>query len=199
MPAAGDATREVADGPRATPWKAELGGKCSVSLNGAGDVAVVDGPRVSFWAADGSLRKQGLGFWGQHIYAARFSTDQDIRLFGVSGDYAVLMDARSGTWKPDGAWERPGYIFEERVPRQYLAVGGKRFALLAVMLGDPARTGRPQVLTEGFEASKRGFPGYLFVRLDERRMVPVLPHLQPPVGWHPGHLQRSRWRRTHRR
>ncbi len=161
-------------GPQLQPGAIKL----AVSINGLGEVAVVDGPRVSFWSADGTLRKQGLGFWGQHLYAARWSPTEDIRLFGVSGDYAMLMDSRSGTWKPDGAWEKPNYVYEERVARHFFAIGNKHFGLLRVVLGDPQRAQPPtpgaKVLVTGFDAAKQGFPGYIIVRLDAQRMVPVL-------------------------
>ena len=157
-------------GPQAQPGSI----KYSVSINGQGEVAVVDGPRVSFWSADGHLRKQGLGFWGQHLYAARWAPTEDIRLFGVSGDYAMQMDCRSGTWKPDGAWEKPNYLYDERVARHFFAIGDQHFGLLHIVLGDPRKTGSSAVQVQGFDAAKQGFPGYLIVRLDERRMVPVL-------------------------
>ena len=148
--------------------------KYSVSINGHGDVAVVDGPRVSFWAADGRLRKQGLGMWGQHLYAARWAENEDIKLFNVSADYAIAMDCRNGTWKPDGAWEKPNYQYDERIARHFFAIGKQHFGLLHVTLGDPTRSGSKQVEINGFDKAKTGFPGYLFVRLDEQRMVPVL-------------------------
>ncbi len=147
--------------------------KYSVSINSIGEVVVVDGPRISFWNVDGSLRKQGSGFWGQHLYAARWAPGEDICLFGVSGDYSMRMDCRKGTWTPDGAWEKPAYVYEERVPRHYFTLGKDRFAIMAVTLSDPQRSGEAQVQTVGFDPAKSGFPGYLMVRLDEKRQIPV--------------------------
>jgi parallel beta-helix repeat protein len=149
--------------------------KASVSINAAGDVAVVDGPRVTFWSAAGTLRRQGLGFWGQHLYAGRFAPDEDVRLFGISGDYSILMDSRAGTWRPDGAWQLPKYEFPIRAPRHYFAVDGKRFAVFEVSLGDPAKTGTSGVTIAGFDPAKQQLGGthYLVMRMDERTFVPV--------------------------
>jgi parallel beta-helix repeat protein len=157
--------------------------KASVSINAAGDVAVVDGPRVTFWSAAGTLRRQGLGFWGQHLYAGRFAPDEDVRLFGISGDYSILMDSRTGTWKPDGAGQLPQYVFPGRAPRHYFAADGKRFAVFEVSLGDPAKTGAADVTIAGFDPAKQRLGGthYLVMRMDERTFVPVTLAYNHPV------------------
>ena len=157
--------------------------KSSVSVNSAGDVAVIDGPRVTFWSAAGTLRRQGLGFWGQHLYAGRFLHDGDVCLFGISGDYSILMDSRQGTWKPDGAWQLPHYQFPGRAPRHYFAAGGKRFAVFEVSLGDPAKTGAAGITIAGFDQAKQRLGGthYLVMRMDEKTFVPVTLYYNHPA------------------
>lgn len=157
--------------------------KSSVSINAAGDVAIVDGPRVTFWSRTGELRRQGLGFWGQHLYAGRFAADEDVRLFGISGDYSILMDSRKGTWKPDGAWQLPHYQFPARAPRHYFAAGGKRFAVFEVSLGDPTKTGASAVTMAGFDPAKQRLGGthYLVMRMDDQSFVPVSLYYNHPA------------------
>jgi Periplasmic copper-binding protein (NosD) len=146
--------------------------KLNVAINNKGEIAVVDGPRVSFWAADGSLKKQGLGFWGQHNTLAVFAGEKDVHCFDISGSYAIRFDSRSKTWSPDRRWQLPPYQFDNRAPHAYFNTGGKTFGVYEVHLGDPGKAADGKLKISGFNSSIQT-TGLAILRMEDRRAVPV--------------------------
>lgn len=147
-------------------------GKTTISVNSKGEVAVVDGVRVSFWAADGTLKKQGLGFWGQHNYLGRFAGDDDVRVWSISGDYSIKMDSKNKRWMPDTKWVLPKYQFEGRTARAFFSTGGKNYGLYYVGVGDPGKMPDGKVSVFGFDPKQRTM-GLLVLRLEDKAAVPV--------------------------
>ncbi len=76
----------------------------AVALGSQGDILVVDHPRTLFFAADGSLRKQTIAVWGQHLVQGRLAGDTQPRWWNVDAGYSITMDSRNGSWAPDGLW-----------------------------------------------------------------------------------------------
>ena len=147
--------------------------KMHVALNSQGDVAIVDDTRISFWGADGSLKKQGMGFWGQHNYLGRFTGDTDVRIWGVTGDYSIKMDSGKKSWVPDTRWDLPPYKFVVRAPRNFFSTGGKNFAVYQVALGDPGKTADGKLQVNGDIVTAQVTQGLLVARMEERKAVPV--------------------------
>ena len=147
--------------------------KMHVAINSKGEVAVVDAPRISFWGADGSLKKQGLGFWGQHNYLGRFAGDTDVRIWGINGDYSIKMDCKNKKWAPDSNWRLPAYEFVIRAPRNFFSVGGNNFGVYQVALGDPGKTADGRLQTKSPIDPKQQMQGLLVVRFDACNAVPV--------------------------
>jgi hypothetical protein len=147
--------------------------KMHVAINSKGDLAVVDAQRISFWGADGSLKKQGLGFWGQHNYLGRFAGDKDVRIWGIDGAYSIKMDCANKRWAPDTYWRLPNYQYDGRASMNYFSTGGKNFGLYRVTLGDPGKTADGKLQTIGPVNPKHATRGVLVVRFDERDAVPV--------------------------
>ncbi len=143
--------------------------KIHVAINGRGEVVVVNGNRVSFWAADGSLKKQGMGFWGQHNLIGKLAGDDDVRVWGIGGNYSIKFDSRNKRWLPDTRWELPPYPLS---PRCYFSTGGKNFAVFAGSLGDPAKMpdGKPRMT--GFKPEER-VGAIAVLRMDASQAVPV--------------------------
>jgi hypothetical protein len=146
--------------------------KTHVAINCKGEIAVVDSLRVSFWAADGKLKKQGIGFWGQHNYLGKFAGDTDVRIWGISGDYSIKMDSQNKRWSPDTKWQMPDYTFNGRSPRNYFTTGGKNFGVYEILVGDPGKTADGKVMVSGYDKTNQEL-AYLVVRLDEKIAVPV--------------------------
>lgn len=146
--------------------------KLHVAINSRGDVAVVDGFRVSFWSADGTLKKQGMGFWGQHNIIGKLAGDDDVRVWSITGDYSIRFDSRNKRWLPDTRWELPAYRFQPRSPRCFFSTGGKNFAVHGIDLGDPAKApdGKPRL--NDFKPEER-ITAIVVLRLDARQAVPV--------------------------
>lgn len=146
--------------------------KLNVAINARGEIAVVDGQRVSYWAADGTLKKQGLGFWGQHNTIGRLAGDDDIRCWDINGTYSIKFDSKNRRWSPDTHWELPPYTYDDRAPRHFFTVGGKNFGVYAVRLGDPGKMPDGKLRLTEFDNSAQT-TGVLVVRLDEHMAVPV--------------------------
>ena len=146
--------------------------KTHIALNSKGDMAVVDGSRVSFWAADGALKKQGLGFWGQHNYLGKFAGDDDVRIWSISGDYSIKMDSKNKRWMPDTRWLLPEYSYPDRSSRSFFSAGGKNFGVYRVDIADPGKTPDGKIQIAGFDP-KVTARAYLVVRLDSKLAVPV--------------------------
>ncbi|HZK80855.1 MAG TPA: hypothetical protein VFC46_07305, partial [Humisphaera sp.] len=147
--------------------------KMYVAINSKGDVAVVDAQRISFWGIDGSLKKQGLGFWGQHNNVGRFAGDKDVRIWGIDGRYSIKMDCANKRWAPDTNWKLPDYQYSGRAPMNFFSTGGKNFGLYHVTVGDPGKTSDGKLQVTGLISPKQSTQGILVVRLDERDAVPV--------------------------
>jgi hypothetical protein len=147
--------------------------KMHVAINSKGEVAVVDAQRISFWGVDGSLKRQGLGFWGQHNYVGRFAGDKDVRIWGIDGRYSIKMDCANKRWTPDTNWKLPDYQYEGRSPMNFFSAGGKNFGLYHVALGDPGKTADGKLQTAGPVNPRQTAHGILVVRFDERAAVPV--------------------------
>ena len=133
------------------------GGKIHVAINSQGEVAVVDTSRVSFWAADGTLKKQGMGMWGQHGYIGKFAGDDDIRLWNIDGRYSVKFDSKQQRWMPDTRWQLPDYVYNNRSPRAFFSTGGKNFGVFSVKVPH----------------GEKGVDGFLVVRFDAHVGIPV--------------------------
>lgn len=146
--------------------------KTNIALNSKGDMAVVDGVRVSFWAADGALKKQGLGFWGQHNYLGKFAGDDDVRIWSISGDYSIKMDSKNKRWTPDTLWLLPEYSYPSRASRSFFSAGGKNFGVYRVDVADPGKTEDGKIQLADFD-KKITARAYLVVRLDAKLAVPV--------------------------
>ncbi len=147
--------------------------KMHVALNSRGEVAVVDDIRVSFWSADGKLKKQGLGFWGQHNLLGRFAGDTDVRIWGIDGRYNIKMNSKDKNWQPDTRWDLPLYEYEGRSPRNFFSTGGKNFGVYGVIVGDPGKTADGKLQVKGPIIPEQRTMGLLVVRLDEKAAVPV--------------------------
>jgi Periplasmic copper-binding protein (NosD) len=147
--------------------------KMHVAINSNGDVAVVDAQRISFWGSDGSLKKQGLGFWGQHNSLGRFAGDKDVRIWGIDGRYSIKMDCARKRWTPDHYWRLPDFPYSERAPMNFFSTGGKNFGLSHVTLGDPGKTADHKLKTAAPIDPKQATQGILVVRFEERNAVPV--------------------------
>jgi len=146
--------------------------KTNVAINSRGEVAVVDDVRVSFWGADGTLKRQGMGFWGQHNYDGKFAGDTDVRFWGISGEYSIKMDSKTGTWTPDHRWLLPDYDFDTRAPRDFFTTGGKNFGVYAIGVGDPNKMPDGKFHIKDIPRGTR-VPGLLVVRMEETKAVPV--------------------------
>lgn len=146
--------------------------KTHVALNSKGEVAVVDAVRVSFWAADGTLKKQGLGFWGQHNYLGKFAGSDDVRIWGMDSNYCIKMDSKNKRWLPDNRWQMPPYEYSGRSARAYFSTGGKNFGVFVVDVGDPGKTPDGKFLLAGFTPQQR-IMALLVVRYEAKAAVPV--------------------------
>lgn len=151
--------------------------KTHLAINSKGDIAVVDDTRVSFWSADGSLKRQGMGFWGQHVMTGRLARDTDVRIWSYHGDYSIKVDSKGQRWEPDTRWELPAYQFEDRAPHLYFNAGGHSFGVYGVILGDPGKTPDRQLKRNGFAEGART-DGLLVLRMDAARTTPVSLYFQ---------------------
>ena len=106
--------------------------KMWVALNSKEEAMVVDSQRISFWTADGKLKRQGMGFWGQHILYGKFAGDTNVRMWGIGGDYSMKMDSKHGQWAPDTYWQLPVLNYFGRSPMGFFTVQGRNFAAYVV-------------------------------------------------------------------
>jgi hypothetical protein len=146
--------------------------KMHVALNSLGEVAVVDGPRISFWAADGTVKKQGLGIWGQHNYLGKLAGDDDVRIWEIAGKVSIKMDCKNKRWTPDIHWELPPYTYDGRPTRNFFTAGGKNFGVFAVKVGDPGKVPDGTLKLTGFDPKQQS-NALLVMRLDGGRALPV--------------------------
>ncbi len=97
----------------------------SLAVGPAGEVAVVDAPRLLVFDAAGKPMAQSLGMWGQQISAGQFANDDRMHFFNLGGVYSIALDPKNRTWSPGVRWKYsmsgdPMYCF---------AAGGKTFCV----------------------------------------------------------------------
>lgn len=115
--------------------------KMWVALNSKGEAMVVDSTRISFWTADGTLKRQGMGFWGQHLLYGKFAGDTDVRFWGNNGDYSMKMDGKNNRWQPDTYWQLPVLNYDGRSPMGFFTAQGRNFGAYYVKgLGADTKT-----------------------------------------------------------
>ena len=135
--------------------------KLSLTLNSEGSLMVIDNIRTSFWDVDGNLKKEGLGFWGQHTYIGKLAGDDDIRAFSISGEYSIKYNSKNKSWEPDLYLERPAYNLESRSIRNVFTTGGKNFIVYETQMEN----------LPGTNGDKRNV--ILVTRLEGSKLIPV--------------------------
>jgi DNA-binding beta-propeller fold protein YncE len=99
-------------------------GPKSIALHAAGEVAVIDGIRTILFAADGSVKRQHMGMWGQQISYGPFA-DGLMHFFNAQGLWDIALDAKARRWTPGTRWR---YTMEGS-PLCFFAAGGANFGL----------------------------------------------------------------------
>ncbi len=105
----------------------------SLALGPAGELAVVDAPRLLVFDAAGKPLAQSLGMWGQQISAGQFANDDRMHFFNQGGHYSIALDAKNRTWSPGVRWtySMPGD------PMSFFAAGGKSFGVATRLENQP--------------------------------------------------------------
>jgi len=98
----------------------------ALALSPAGDLAVVDVPRVMVFNPEGKVLGHSLAMWGQRIPGGQFANDDRMHFFEqLRGNYDIALDAKTQTWTPGSFWKfsMPG------MPVFFFAAGGKTFCV----------------------------------------------------------------------
>ena len=105
-------------------------GSFGVALDANGGLFVIDSPRTMLIGPDGKVKKSTLAVWGQHPVRGTLAGDKQSRWWNIHSTYSITMDAKNGTWKPDGLWTfDPDLRRGHRAGIAYFSDGKRNFGL----------------------------------------------------------------------
>ena len=81
-----------------------------LAMNSRGELAIVDRPRTILLAADGSMKRQHMGMWGQQMSYGQFAGDDRMHFFNIGANWSIVLDARKRAWEQGVRWNVPNSL-----------------------------------------------------------------------------------------